>query len=153
VTLDSSATHSEADLRLVAMNYLARREHSARELKDKLAARCDDAVLVDRVVHRLGEEGLQSDERFVEGFVRSRLQQGKGPLRIEQELRRKGVSESLAQMGLAQADVDWHQQARRVRDKRFGPSLPQDLKAKAKQLWFLQYRGFTADQAYAALET
>jgi len=134
------------------MNYLARREHSASELCDKLSARCEDPRVVRQVVEQLSEQGLQSDQRFVESFVRSRFQQGKGPLRIVQELRHKGVCEQLVERELAEFGVDWQQLARDVRIKRFGTKPPEDLKARAKQLRFLQYRGFTSEQAYTALE-
>lgn len=149
---ESPRSAQVAELRLAAMNYLARREHSAQELQDKLAARSEDLILVRGVVERLAEQGLQSDERFVESFLRSRFQQGKGPLRIAQELRQKGVAEQLVDRGLKEFGADWWQLARDVRHKRFGSAPPEDLKAKAKQLRFLQYRGFTTDQAYAAVE-
>lgn len=152
-SLEPSAEERTAELRLAAMNYLARREHSAQELCEKLAARCENPGIVSAVVERLAAQGLQSDERFVESFVRSRFQQGKGPLKITQELRQKGVSERLVEQKLEAFDANWGQLARDVRTKRFGPQLPENPKAKAKQLRFLQYRGFTPDQAYTALES
>jgi len=150
---EPSSEERAAELRLVAMNYLARREHSAEELFEKLSARCDDSRVARDVVERLAAQGLQSDERFVESFVRSRFQQGKGPQKITQELRQKGVSEPLVERELEAFDANWWQLARDVRLKRFGPQPPENPKAKAKQLRFLQYRGFTPDQAYTALES
>jgi len=154
VTADNTNLESSAaELRLLAMNLLARREHSAEELCEKLVARCEDPGIVRGVIERLTAQGLQSDERFVESFVRSRFQQGKGPLKITQELRQKGVSEPLVERELEAFDANWWQLARDVRLKRFGPLPPENPKAKAKQLRFLQYRGFTPDQAYTALES
>lgn len=152
-SIDSSVVDPSTELRLAAMDYLARREHSAQELCDKLSGRCDDSLIVRQVVERLSEQGLQSDERFVESFVRSRIQQGKGPLRITQELRHKGISGLLVESGLDGFGANWNQLAQEVRAKRFGICLPEDLKDKARQLRFLQYRGFTTDQAYASLES
>ena len=150
---EPSPTDRATELRLVAMNFLARREHSAHELQEKLSARCEDLQIVKEVVERLMAQGLQSDERFVDSFIRSRCGQGKGPLRILQELRHKGVSGQLVEQALEAFDADWGRLARDVRHKRFGSGPPENLKAKARQLRFLQYRGFTPDQATAALES
>ena len=150
---EPSLADQAAELRLVAMNFLARREHSAYELQEKLSARCEESLIVKEVVERLAAQGLQSDERFVESFIRSRFQQGKGPLRIFQELRHKGVSGQLVEQALEVFDANWGQLARDVRHKRFGSRPPEDLNAKARQLRFLQYRGFTPDQVQAALES
>ena len=67
---------------------LANREHSRVELDRKLQnrhpalSRSEREVLLDRLI----ELNLQSDERFAEMLIRSRLQRGQGRRRIEQEL-------------------------------------------------------------------
>ena len=62
-------------LRVAAMNALGRREHSSHELKQKLQQRFKEASLdeIDQVLGRLQSQNLQSDERFTEMFVRSRI--------------------------------------------------------------------------------
>lgn len=128
------------------MNYLARREHAASELRDKLARRFDAPALIEEVVSRLTEQKLQCDERFTEAFVTMRMRQGKGPVRILQELQQKGVASELSEAYLDVSDSEWRDLAREVRAKRFGSELPDVPKEKAKQMRFLQYRGFTAEQ-------
>ncbi len=138
-----------AAIRFAAMNYLARREHAAAELRDKLARRFDASALIEQVVNKLTEEKLQSDERFTEAFVAMRKCQGKGPVRILQELQQKGVATELREAYLDTSDGDWKDLAREVREKRFGSELPKLPKDKARQIRFLQYRGFTAEQVHS----
>jgi regulatory protein len=102
-------------------------------------------------VARLAEEGLQSDARYVEAFVQSRINQGKGPERIRTELRERRLNDAAIEQGLDEAGVDWRVLAADVRRKKFGRALPSDFAGKAKQMRFLQYRGFESDQVQAAV--
>jgi regulatory protein len=134
-----------------AMDYLARREHGRTELLAKLEKAGFDANIADDAVAQLVDDGLQSDTRFVEAFVRSRVGQGKGPARIRAELREHGVSESLVAAGLEAAGEDWSALAREVRLKKFGSAPPMDFKDKARQMRFLQSRGFDMDDIQSAV--
>jgi len=118
------------EARKKAMDYLARREYGQRELEQKLIAAGFESVTVAATVDKLTGEGLQDDRRFIENFVHSRINQGKGPIRVRQELGERGLNTGLARL---------------VRDKKFGPGLPRDFKEKARQMRFLQYRGFDSD--------
>jgi regulatory protein len=139
--------------RLAAMNYLARREHSLAELRTKLKTKgFSDDEAADTVTGLAGE-GLVSDERFVEAFLASRRRMGKGPLRIRHELERRGVSDELIADHLHVNDKDWIDLANRVREKKFGDSPASDIRERARQSRFLQYRGFTGDQIRAAMTT
>ena len=66
------------------MDYLARREYGYQELIDKLAKAGFVVDVAGSVVEVLRDENLQSDQRFAESFVQSRIAQGKGPVRIRQ---------------------------------------------------------------------
>ena len=134
-----------------AMDYLARREHGRAELLTKLGKAGFDADIADDAVAQLVEDGLQSDERFVEAFVRSRISQGKGPVRIRAELREHDVADSLIGAGLEAADEDWAALAREVRLKKFGNESPADFRGKARQMRFLQSRGFETDHIQSAV--
>ena len=72
------------------MDYLSRREHSYQELIKKLGKKDFNLSLVNIELEKLIEDGLQSDSRFTESFIRSRKNQGKGPLRIRSELSIRG---------------------------------------------------------------
>lgn len=135
-----------ARARRLALNLLARREHSRRELHEKLLRRGCTEDLAAQLVVRLEAEGLVSDQRFVESLVRVRRGRGCGPLRIERELREKGVASDIVERWIDAADREWRELIREVRRKKFGEEPPRTLAERAKQARFLQYRGFTDDQ-------
>jgi len=139
-------------IRKKAMDLLMRREHAVAELQKKLNAKDYDAEIVAEVVEQLMNEGLVSDERFTEAFVRYRRNNGRGPQRIQSELRERGVSEKIQDSFLDVGDPQWFEQAAQVRSKRFGNELPEDFKERARQARFLQYRGFTSDQIREVLD-
>ncbi len=145
---------SPKDLRLQAMNLLARREHLRQELALKLSKRfgAEAADEIAVVLDELEGEDLLSDKRFTESYIRQRVGKGYGPDRIRQELRQKGVDGESLEIALEDADVDWVAQAAEVRLKKFGSSSPTDFKEKARQMRFLNYRGFGGEFAGAALD-
>lgn len=130
------------EARKKAMDYLARREYGHTELQTKLQRAGFAAGTVKTVVDQLAGEGLQNDLRFVESFVRSRVSQGKGPVRIRLELRQHGIDEALADESLDASDENWSELAADIRTRKFGKELPRDFREKARQMRFLQYRGF-----------
>ena len=134
------------------MDFLARREYGREELVGKLVRGGFQPDTARAAVERLADEGLQDDRRFAAGLVQSRIGQGKGPVRIRQELEQRGIDAGLAETALAESGEDWAGLARRVRTRKFGAALPPDFPAKARQMRFLQYRGFTADQVQTAVE-
>ena len=142
---------NEQAIREKAIQLLARREYSTRELVTKLSVNFDPE-LVDQVLVGLAEQGLQSDERFAAGLVRGRISQGHGPVRIQGELKQKGIHQNLIQQVMEANAVDWFQQAQETYQRRFGCHRATDIKVRAKQVRFLQYRGFTMDQIRHALD-
>ncbi|SCZ49671.1 regulatory protein RecX [Thiohalomonas denitrificans] len=142
---------SDAEVRETAIRLLARREHSRRELAFKLDGRGFDREQVDPILDDLESRGLLSDVRFAEFFVRSRVSNGCGPLRIRAELRERGVEDGVIAGQLAEVDADWCELAAQVRRKRFGEPIPGEFKQRAKQMRFLQYRGFESEQIRAAV--
>lgn len=139
------AEGSAKSARAVAMDLLARREHSPAELRTKLATRGFDADEIDAALGGLSRDGLADESRFIEAFVASRIRKGYGPGKIRAELIGRGIAAQAAAEGLAGAG-DWIALARTVREKRFGATLPGDFRERARQMRFLEYRGFTGEQ-------
>ena len=133
------------------MDYLARREHSSAELQQKLVKAGFDPVISEDAIAQLGADGLQDDRRYVEAFVQSRVNQGKGPARIRSELGQRGIAESLLAEVLVEAEVDWRALAQATRVRKFGAAAPANFEEKARQMRFLQYRGFESGQIQAAM--
>jgi regulatory protein len=125
---------------------LARREHSQTELFRKLLKKnfLDDDI--HPVLNTLAQEGLLSDDRFIENFIHYQRNRGFGPLRIHNDLLERGISEKLIEHHLEIKDNAWLISIRSVWQKRFKNGLPNEYKARAQQMRFLQYRGFTHDQ-------
>ena len=141
------------EARKKAMDLLARREHARSELERKLALAGFDADVTADVLQQLADEGLQSDRRFVESFVQSRINQGKGPLRIHADLGQRGIATGMIDDVLEEAGEDWYALAKETRARKFGPSQPEEFPEKARQMRFLQYRGFEPDQIQAAVSS
>ncbi len=140
-----------AAARKKAMDFLARREYGQTELIRKLANKGYDRSIAEQAVVKLSGEGLQSDHRFADSFIQSRINQGKGPVRVRLDLGQRGVDDATIEYALGQARADWRELARDARRKKFGSRKPADFKAKAKQMRFLQYRGFESDHIQAAI--
>ena len=131
---------------------LSRREYAVAELSRKLSAAGYERDSVQDTVAQLVADGLLSDARFTEAFVRYRAGRGYGPLRIQAELRERGVDDAVVETYLDSGDSQWLQRSEAVRSKRFGVARPVDFKERARQARFLQYRGFTTEQARRALD-
>ena len=150
-----SKSVNQTDVRRLAMDYLARREHSAEELSRKLRQRfgsnAEVIELIAQQIDRLVGEGLLSDERFAASVVRQLIERGFGPKRLDAELRARGVRDVWERCADAvELEVDWFDKARKVYQKKFGNALlPQEQKTRQKE-WarrarFMQYRGFETE--------
>lgn len=154
-------------IRLSAMNLLARREHSVKELTDKLKLRYfssfelqSQSELIETVVDELTAQDLQSNQRFTESFIRVRAGQGKGPLRISQELKQRGITQDEIQSALKRADIDWFELALSVYQRKFyfqcdgidtSADARLEVKDQVKRQRYLSYRGFSFEQITYAL--
>lgn len=134
-----------ADIRLAAMNLLARREHSVWELRRKLRRRFSDDALLDEQLSRLTEQNLQSDMRFAESYLRQRIASGYGPVRLREELRERGVCRTDIAQIIDDIQIDWRAHAIKVMQSKFGELPSRDIKEEARRARFMQHRGFTAE--------
>ncbi|MGI9273085.1 MAG: regulatory protein RecX [Woeseiaceae bacterium] len=149
--IDDDKFSNPVEARKKAMDYLARREHGRAELLTKLGNFGFDADAADDAVAQLVDDNLQSDARFVEAFISSRISQGKGPVKIRADLRERGLASGVIENGLEDAEQDWYALAVEVRLKKFAPERPADYNEKVRQMRFLQSRGFETDQIQAAV--
>ncbi len=138
-------------LRVRAMRCLARREHSRVELRAKLLPHVQEGEDIDAVLDELEKRNWLSDARATEQMVnikRARF----GAQRIAHELRQKGIAETLISDALPRLKETEFEAAREVWLKRFG-TPPQDQKEKARQIRFLQGRGFALDVIFRVLKS
>jgi regulatory protein len=133
----------EAALRARALRLLARREHSRAELRRKLSPHVEEGVDLDALLDDFTRRGWLSEERFVEQAVRAKARKF-GPLKIAHHLREKGIGEAGIAEGLAQAREGEAEALGAAWRSRFG-RLPVDAAEKARQVRFLQGRGFALE--------
>ena len=125
-----------------ALGLLSRREHSARELKSKLAVRGHAAGEATEAIDRLKDQHYQSDDRFGASLARRRAAQGYGPRRTAAELRSHGLGDPAIREAMAAVEIDWLVTAAAQLRRRYGAKAPVDREERAKRADFLLRRGF-----------
>lgn len=130
------------ELRTKALQYLAKRENSRSQLRDKLIDDGFEKEAIESVLDALAAEGLQSDLRFAQNLVRNRKQSGYGPERISYELKHCGIPEDIIKSVVDPHAPDWRLQIATLLERRFPNSAGQFLREKAR---FLTNRGYTAE--------
>ena len=128
-------------LRDRALRLLARREHTRAELTRKLSAHTEDAGELERVLDDLESRGWVSERRVVEQRVHT-LRKRYGARRIERDLRQKGVSDDAVAATMAGLKAGEFEAAREVWRRKFGGRQPGRPADRARQVRFLQGRGF-----------
>ena len=127
-----------------AVSLLARREHSSRELRDKLRARSFSAEAVEAALATLRQKDLQSDQRFAEACAHSLMDRGYGSLRVAGELRERGVSGDIVQ--------EFESLAREAEFERACEVLRRKTGTRQQQLRFLNQRGYPGEIARRAVD-
>ena len=139
----------ELSLRGRALQALARREYSRAELQGKLSPHLAEADDLAALLDDLEKRGWLSDARALEQTVRIRSTRF-GSQRIAHELKQKGISEILINAAIPQLKAGELEAARAVWQRKFS-TPPQDQKEKAKQVRFLQSRGFSMEVIFKVM--
>ncbi len=139
-----------SDLWARAMTALARREHSAFEIRQKLKPKAS-SDLIDELLDALLKDDLLSDERFAYMLCRSRFHKGVGPVRIAHELRQHQILAEWSEQAMAEYEELWVDHLQVLKIRKYGETPPADYKAWAKQARFFQGRGFTTEQIQQAI--
>jgi len=137
-----NAEKPETTIRRAAMDLLARREHSFKELIQKLSSRFSSED-IQPALEILRDENLQSDQRYLEAYIRFRRNKGFGPLKIEAELYPKGLDSEQIRACLNGKENDWVELCLQALTKRFPVLNKENLKERAKCERFLIQRGFS----------
>lgn len=139
------------DVKKAAYSLLARREHSQKELTQKLRQREFALEDIAPVLQALKEQDIQSELRFGESMFRQRLSKGYGWTYIAAELKQKGLTSDIITAVYQSQEVDWFCQVQVAYQKRFGDTDIIDQKDKAKRIRFLQYRGYSFELISAVM--
>lgn len=148
----------ELSLRTRALQYLARREYSRAELRGKLLPHVQTGndfeqvqpVDLDVLLDDLTARGWLSDARAATQFIHAK--RGRfGTQRITHELHQRGISDELIDAVLPALKESELATARDVWQRKFG-ALPKDAKEKARQMRFLQSRGFSLETIFKIVQ-
>ena len=138
-------------LRKSMMGLLARREQSCLELFQKMQKKGFDEDLIEENIVDFTQRGWQSDQRYAEMMLRSRILKQHGPTKIRFELKQKGVLTCIVD-NVLNIEFDWQSLAIQAKEKKFS-NHPLDQKNKQKLYRFLQQRGFSSQHINAAMNT
>lgn len=122
-----------------AQRWLARRDYSQQELRERLQREGLSAADAAALVAEFADTWWQSDERFAETLVRTRARQGKGPRLVAAEFFQHDLSAADFRRACDSAEVDWYAAAHEAlrRSRHEDP-------VKLRQV--LVRKGFSADQ-------
>lgn len=153
-TSSSTPTERRRQIETVCLRLLARREHSRRELLDKLALRGFGQEEVEPVIAEMAERNWQDDERYAESYIRQRIGKGYGPIRIAYELQQRGIN-SVDLETQAEELGGWQNLALDVYLGKYSDERMLTQGEWLKRSRFLQHRGFSGEtirQVFAELK-
>lgn len=143
-------------LRRAAMDFLARREHSRTELRQKILRKYPEIELqtLENVLSNLEEQKLQSDNRFAESFIRYRKSKGFGWAHIRADLMSRQVSWDIINNYLHRDDKEWGHIASKLTEKRLGKNRTLEYGSKTHQRFvrFMKTRGFSGTEIRNAID-
>ena len=128
-----------------ALDIVSRREHSEKEIKNKLLEKFDAPEIIEQVVLKLIENNLINDVRFAEMYVLVRKRKGFGPKKIHFELMARGIDDSISSLVITE-EGSWKEAALKAFNKKFKNGASQEFKERNKQKTFLQNRGFSFEE-------
>ena len=135
-----------------ALNLLAARAYTTRNLHRKLAQKQFPLEDIGAAVERLTRAGLLDDLKFAEAFARQRLVVGDmSPRRIEQKLISRGISgadaRAAVQRVLENETIDRAAGIERVARRRAAAMSGLEPRVRERRLFaFLARRGFSLDE-------
>ena len=128
-----------------ALDVISRREHSEKEIKNKLLKKFDNAELIDEVISKLIKNNLINDVRYAQMYVLVRKRKGFGPKKNEFELMARGINDSSSSIAIIE-EGSWKEAAQKAFNKKFKKGASNEFKERNKQKSFLQNRGFSFEE-------
>jgi regulatory protein len=136
-------------LKARAIGYLARRDYARAELREKLLATGAPRDEVDAVLDEIAALGYLSDARFAKAVVRQKSG-GYSKRAIAGTLKARGVTGDAATEALAGNEIDDQDALIALWRRRYGQA-PANDREKARQIRFLQSRGFALSAIFKLL--
>lgn len=140
-----------------AVRAQTRRPHARADLRRRLMKKQHPGAAVDAALERLAAQELLDDRRFAEHFVATRARQGRGAIRLLQDLRRQGVDQRIAEAAvtasLSAEGIDEEAVLRQVAERRARQlgALPPAAKRR-RLLAYLARRGYRGVEVREVVE-
>lgn len=125
---------------------LARRDYGKEELLTRLKKYALDPVEAGKLAEEMVSKKYVDDQRMANSVLRNEINKGCGPRKVQMVLKNKKIDSSAVDEKLK--EIDWFQSAYDLKVRKFGEGVAKDHKEKAKQIRFLQYRGFDLDVVF-----
>jgi regulatory protein len=129
-----------AELKVRALRFLMRREHSRAELARKLAPHAESPQALEALLTELAQRRQLSDERYADTRTHW-LSRKYGAAKIRQDLKEHGVADALIERVSAEGDLE---KGRAILARKYRAPVT-TREEKAKRARFLQSRGFSYD--------
>jgi len=136
-----------------AIQLLSRRDHGEYELYQKLSFKGYDQDAIQEAINFCLDHNYLDDLRYARSQIRQHVYKGHGERRIRQELQQKRVADSIVDKAMEEEPQDWFELAKQAAEKKFKGMKAKDQKEYAKQVRFLQYRGYSFEQISYALSS
>ena len=133
-----------------ALDIISRREHSEKEIKNKLLEKFDTPELIDEIILKLIENNLINNVRYAGMYVHVRKRKGFGPKKIQFELMARGIDDSISSLVITE-EGSWKEAALKAFNKKFKNGASNQFKERNKQKSFLQNRGFSFEEIDSVL--
>jgi regulatory protein len=140
-----TANERNQNITQICLRLLARREHSQRELLEKLALRGYKRQEVEPVIKEMIAQNWQNDKRFAQCYVRQRIADGYGPLRIRYELQLRGIDDVELDTLADEYTDGWQNQLLNVYQRKYDQVQVLSASEWLKRSRFLYQRGFNAE--------
>lgn len=119
---------------------LARQGYSESDLRKKLVKYAENNDDIDFVIAEMLDYGYLNDLLYAKSLLRSELSKGRGKNRVSQSFNGKGVDIDAVMNEVS--SINWLELAYKAKVKKFGDIIEKEPKKKAKQIRYLQYRGY-----------
>lgn len=144
-------TYTVAEAKQKLENYCAYQERCHQEVRRKLRSMGMIPLAIDDIMVHLIKNNFLNEERFARSFARGKFRIKKwGRIRIERELKARGLSDYTIEAGLDEIDEDEYIDTfESLAEKKYATIKDTNpYKAKAKLANYLLYRGWETDLVY-----
>ena len=128
-----------------AFRFLGYRPRSEAEVQVKLTQLGFPQQIIETTLQKLRSLNFLNDENFARGWARAKTEgRGYGPLRVEKELRQKGIAKSLIRQIVQETfgQQEGRERAKSLLEKRFRGKDLGNVKILHRAVAFLQRRGY-----------